>query len=204
MTRDAALAFFRAVTILGDSTVLLPATAALALILFATGARRNAVAFAAAAALCVGGTIVAKIGFMACSPAGAAAHSPSGHAALSTFYYFSLGLVATTLDPPALRRALIALCCALAPLVALSRIALHAHTPTETLIGALVGGAAALLFRRFARWDAPLRKRYAALGLLSLGLPYLFFEGHSTMEEPLESLGRFIAPWLGCAGNIDE
>jgi membrane-associated phospholipid phosphatase len=74
--------------------------------------------------------------------------SPSGHAAISTFFYAAVGYLAATLYPSlfsipfALGLWLIIL------LIAVSRFAVAGHTRLETLMGFLVGLAAFEFFRR--------------------------------------------------------
>ena len=70
---------------LGDSALLLPASALLLVHSWATGERRAALAWGAALALCIGLTLVSKIGFRACSAAALPTldiRSPSSHTAL--------------------------------------------------------------------------------------------------------------------------
>jgi hypothetical protein len=199
MTDNAIRAAFAAVTILGDSAVVLPAAAALSLSLWTAGARRSAVAYAGGLAACVGATIFAKVGFMACTLHGAEVHSPSGHASLAVFYYTTLGMIALRLRRPMPGRLLAAGAFALAPLIVASRVAISAHTPLEALIGASVGAGAAFAFSRLRGGDEKFEPRYAAVGLMALAAVALFFRPHATAEGPLEWIAGRLAPMFGCA-----
>ena len=193
------LLFFKAVTVLGDSAVLFPASIGLATLLWASGARRSALAFAGALCFCVGTTIVAKLGFMVCGVQGPdTIYSPSGHASMSTFFYASLGFVAAT----TMRRApgwLYALASLLLiGVIAASRVALEVHSVKEAALGVLIGGSSFGLFARFAAPAGAIDSRAGAL-LVGAPLAAFFIVGATiNIEDPLAAIAAKVAQLTGC------
>jgi membrane-associated phospholipid phosphatase len=197
---DAASAFFRFVTKFGDSGFLLPASALLCFGFFATGSRRNAVAFAAAFAACVSATALTKILFMACGghAISATIHSPSGHASLSAMFFLSLGFIATGERNQIWGRILAALCITFVALIAASRVFLGAHTAAETLAGALIGLASFETFRRYSQPCAPIPPQVLLIAAGSLVLVYAILGASIRVEEPLERVAAWLALRFGC------
>ncbi|HEY0834341.1 MAG TPA: hypothetical protein VGE72_10580, partial [Azospirillum sp.] len=87
---------YEAVSALGDSTLLLPLSAATAVLLWVRRSPAMALAWAAPLALCLAGLMGLKVLGHACEPQvlGAPVVSPSGHAAFGAAFYGSLGLMA--------------------------------------------------------------------------------------------------------------
>src|ERR1019366_9156304 len=83
------------VTNLGDLAVLLPASLGLIAFLAWIGAREDATAYAAAAAVCLLAALLAKLGFAACGARYSAlgVESPSGHVAFSATFYGCLAVL---------------------------------------------------------------------------------------------------------------
>lgn len=72
---------------------------------------------------------------------------PSGHSVFAGVFYTTIAILVSRLIPgtrPWLRRVAIALCAGLAVSIALSRVWLGVHYPTDVLAGLLVGSATAL------------------------------------------------------------
>lgn len=196
---DAEFLFFRAVTILGDSGFLLPASAGLFALLWASGNRRAALGFAGALSLCVWATVAAKLGFLACAAAnGAAVRSPSGHASLSAMFFSSVGLVALRTTPAWLGRAFFTLCLVLVAMIAGSRVVLYAHTVAETLIGISIGAACFVLFWRFFPSRMRLDWRGSAIVLVLFYIVYLLLDRRLFIEDRLASLAHWIQGLVGC------
>ncbi len=136
------------ITDFGDSAVTLSLATVVLGYLLAVRWFRGALGWGLAIAVCGLAMVLLKIGFLACSalPLQTALRSPSGHAAMSAVVYGGLaGLVASQC-----RREWLALPYAVAHLlvmaVALSRIALLAHSPQEVMVGLGVGAVCATLF----------------------------------------------------------
>ena len=168
----------QAVTDFADLAVVLPLAlsvlAWLALSGWAYGARAWLVAFAAVLAM----TGLLKLAFMGCAPSGSPIASPSGHTASSSFVYG--GIASLALRAHWTKAAAIGI--AVAALVGLSRVAVHAHSVGEAVLGGAVGVAALALFARWAG-PAPLGLRPARLFLAGLPL-MLLLHGTRLNAEP--------------------
>jgi membrane-associated phospholipid phosphatase len=142
------LALIRFVTDLADQTVILPLITAVLLLLIAVGELRAAAWWAAAMALSLGGTLIAKLVFIPCGhllPA-LAVQSPSGHTAAAAAAYSGLMMLAAQATrAPGGRYVALGLGAVIVALVAVSRVMLHAHTVEETLVGAAIGAVAPLM-----------------------------------------------------------
>lgn len=190
--------FFEAITTLGDSGFILPAAGALFVALLAAEDRRTALAFAAAVTACAVLTVATKIGFMIYGgfPGRALVHSPSGHASMATIFFSSLGLVAARSKDAGSGRAGAAICAILIALIALSRVALDAHTWAETLIGLGVGLVSFAVFRHFAAARSPIHRRTLAIFVIAVLALYLAFGASVSVEEPLEDIADRIGRML--------
>ncbi len=177
------------VTDFGDSAVTVP------LALFCTAylllARRHRAALALA--LTSGGAalviLLLKLALQSCLPerGGAPLTSPSGHAALSAAVYGGLALL---LSQGSARRPLLALTALLVAGIAVSRLALEAHTPPEILLGLAVGGGFSLLMARLIRGEPafrPQRRPLLALTALTLLAPYGL---RSPAEQAIRQIAR--------------
>lgn len=142
-----------AITAFGDPGFILAASGGLAAALLAAGDRRTAVALFVAIAASATIIAFAKIGFMAFG----APHlySPSGHAALATTFFFSLGATLNKTRGPARSKTrgpawLGASCAIFALLIAASRVLIGVHSPAEAAIGVAIGFCAFVVFHRLA------------------------------------------------------
>lgn len=190
--------FFAAVTALGDSGFVFPASAGLCVALLSSGDRRTALAFAAAVATCAALTVAAKIAFMIYggSPGAAAVHSPSGHASMATAFFSSLGLIAARSNGAGPGRVGAAICALLVVLIAVSRVTLRAHTWAETVVGVAIGLASFALFWRFAAKRPPIDGRMLAVFFVLVLALYAAFGVSVTVEEPLEHIAARLGRML--------
>ena len=146
MTRLAATGWIgstmQALTDFADLAVVLPVALCVGLWLavsgWADGARYWLVAFGAVLAV----TALLKLGFLGCAPADSPVSSPSGHTASASFVYGGIA----TLALRAGWRSSAVLGIAAAVLVGVSRVAVHAHSGAEAILGGAVGVAALVLF----------------------------------------------------------
>ena len=136
------------ITDFGDSAVILPLSAAVMLCLVWGRWFSAALRWGLAVGGCGIVMVALKIGFLACAAQSfqGLLHSPSGHAAMSATVYGALaGLVAARC-----RREWVVLPYAVAHLlimaIALSRIAVLAHSPLEVMVGLGVGTLFATAF----------------------------------------------------------
>jgi membrane-associated phospholipid phosphatase len=180
---------------LGHVALLGPLSLAVILYLVAIGARRDALAFAAALAVCLVATLAAKLLFDVCDSRIANVESPSGHESYSAIVYGGIALLVATGRPARQQMAIYAATALLILLIGIGRVASRAHTPQEVVLGLLIGIAAAFLFRRL-RGDAhSIAVPWRALALLSpfalaLAFGALVFLRHWTPEDFLATLGR--------------
>lgn len=178
-----------------DQAVMLPVSLAVSLALALGGWRRGAVAWA----LAVLGTLLAvaltKLVVVATSGI-VPLHglkSPSGHVASAAVVYG--GLVALLLPEPArgARHPFVALLLAamFATVFASTRLALHVHTRSDVLAGALLGMAGALALARLAG-PRPSRLTRAAPVLAAVAMALLFHGRHLHAEEQIDRFARLV------------
>jgi hypothetical protein len=170
-------ALIRFATGLADQAVILPLVFAVLALLLAVGEWRAATWWAAAMALSLGGTLVAKIVFIPCGHLlpELAVQSPSGHAASAGAAYSGLMMLAAQATrAPGSRLVALGLGAVIVTLVAVSRVLLHAHTLEEALVGAALGAMAPVMlaFPRplFVRGEVSRRRWLLALPLLVVPL----------------------------------
>lgn len=155
------LIFWFWISRLGESPILLPIAVALALVLMAFDAHRVVRAWGAAFLVALLATSVSKIAFLGWGIGSAALDFTgfSGHAMLSAAIYPVLGHVfARRRHPTAWWGAALGLI--LAALIATSRVVIHAHSLSESVLGFMLGcavSAFAMGFRapahlRIPRW----------------------------------------------------
>jgi membrane-associated phospholipid phosphatase len=186
-----------------DLGVVAPLAVAVALALALAGWTRGAIAWALVVPATLGAMLVAKLFLAACGsffplPG---LHSPSGHTASAAAVYG--GLLAMLLARPrpgGQGRTLIALLLAggFAALTGASRLALHLHSRSDVLAGALigVGGAVALVWLAGPR---PARLRLAVPVAAALAAVVLFHGAHLHAEEHIDRFARLIFPFSLCA-----
>jgi membrane-associated phospholipid phosphatase len=138
-----------AITAFGDSAVLLPTIAWTAVCLMLPPARRrDAVRWLLAAVVCGGGVMLSKLLFMAWGirPPGLDYTGLSGHTALAILVWPSLAGLLTRDLPGHQRWSAIALGAFVGVAVAVSRLALKFHSPSEVWLGAVYGTAVVVWF----------------------------------------------------------
>jgi len=138
-----------AITALGDSAVLLPTIAWMAIcLLLPPPCRRDAVRWLLAAVLCGGGVMLSKLLFMAWGirPPGLDYTGLSGHTALAILVWPSLAALLTRSRPRYQRMLAIAVGALIGFAVAVSRLALRFHSPSEVWLGGIFGTAVAVWF----------------------------------------------------------
>jgi hypothetical protein len=136
------------ITDLADQAVILPLVLAVLALLMALGEARAALWWAVAIAAALGGVLIAKIVFIPCGHLLPVLdiRSPSGHTASAAAAYGGLLVLAgQAMSAPVRRYAALGLGALVVAAVALTRIALHAHTVPETLLGAAIGATAPLM-----------------------------------------------------------
>ena len=129
-------------TALGDSAVLLPLAGLLALwLLLAAPTRRAGLSWLLVLLLCAGGVAASKLAYMGWQlyPPGLNFVGLSGHAALSFLVWPALVWVLGARLRMHWRIGLLTLALLLAAAIAVSRLAVNAHTPSETVLGAAWG-----------------------------------------------------------------
>jgi membrane-associated phospholipid phosphatase len=176
----------QAITSMGESGLLLPASFCVFGYLLYKGAYSVALIWASVLVVGLGTMLVAKLGFHACGAEIGLPdiRSPSGHTAFGAIF-FGCGSLLSSFGRPLWQRVVL-LCgaAALILLIALSRVALHAHTPEEVVSGLMIGGACVAFFAwAHARAKPPeVRLRPVVVGFTVL---VVLLNGHSLNAEPV-------------------
>ncbi|MBN9561482.1 MAG: phosphatase PAP2 family protein [Alphaproteobacteria bacterium] len=174
-----------------DQAVLLPVAAGVAIVLVLLGWLRGAMAWTVA----VCGTLAVMLGlkmlFTVCGPAVPEfdIRTPSGHVAAAAVIYG--GLAALFGLRPAMT---ILLSIGVALLVAVSRVTLEAHTPSEAFVGGLVGCAGAATVAILAGPKPP-GMRHAPLIAVPLLLVVLLHGVHLHAEPTIGRLAHLLDTW---------
>ncbi|MHB8405687.1 MAG: phosphatase PAP2 family protein [Gammaproteobacteria bacterium] len=158
-------------TALGDSAVLLPCALLIAVWLLALPAtRRSGWLWLLVVLLDAGVVAVSKILYMGWGlhPPGLDFIGLSGHSALAFLVWPVVGMLVVSGARTRLRILLVTLGALLALAVTVSRVLLHAHTPSEALLGGLWGALLAALFFWATRRARHLTgaRRWIALSLI--------------------------------------
>jgi membrane-associated phospholipid phosphatase len=192
------------VTSFGDAAAILPAALVLAVIVWRFQSR--AAAFWLLGSLMGCGAVVAvlKLVFGACAAAwGTSIVSPSGHASMSLAFYGALAVIARRQVSRAHAALLLGAIALLIAAVAVSRVAIGVHSPSEVAVGLSVGAVALAVFAlRYAR--VPPR---AMSYVLLLGLPTLTVLAMTGQHLDLESSMRRASSSLGgryCGGGPEH
>jgi membrane-associated phospholipid phosphatase len=176
----------------GDSAVLLPLSAVVLIWLLAT--RSIGAAIWWIGVLVVFGAVIGglKMLFFACPPA-VDVRSPSGHTGFSMLVYGGIAAIIAVERRSAWSRAAIMLATvALVVGIAISRITLHMHSRTETLIGFLIGAAAVAVFVFGYRRTTTNRRLMGPL-LFAVVLTAAIFHGaRLNAETNLHTLGGWL------------
>jgi membrane-associated phospholipid phosphatase len=174
----------------GDSAVLLPLALFLIVVLWRYQSWPAAVSLIQALGICLATLVMLKVAFIVC---GASWHagigSPSGHAGMSAMIYGALGVVAARQTSWWQRPVIFLAVWLLVAGIAMSRVALGAHSYAEVVIGVLAG-VAALAYFLFRYLRLPDRKMNWALIATTLCAGLLVLHG---IHAPLEQLIRHLA-----------
>jgi membrane-associated phospholipid phosphatase len=188
------------VTDFGDSAVTVPLALLTLVFLVSAGQQRLALGWI----LTIGGCAVAigilKLIFGACGPLLPIAPitSPSGHTAMSAAVYGSLALLLGGRLSPRGRAALNIVAWLMIVGIALSRVALHEHTPAEIAIGLIVGAGAIAISRAILGREEPPVLPLGWLVLSGVGAIALMHGTRWAIEPSLHRLAgslRLMLPW---------
>jgi hypothetical protein len=142
-------------TAFGDVELIAPAVCGIATAFWLAREKRNATSFLGVFLLCLLLVVIAKIMLMILW-SGGPLRSPSGHAAISAFFYGSLALMLLASSRAWIARALATACGALVLLITVSRFEIGGHSRTEAVLGLGFGAVCAFVFRRrFTRLKHP-------------------------------------------------
>jgi len=189
------------VTSFGGQAVILPILLLVTLILLVSGQRRAAFWWAFSVVLVLGLVLVAKIAFIPCGGylPGLDLRSPSGHAGASMAVYGGLAvLVARLARTQAL--AGLALFCGfgVALAIAVTRVVLGAHTPSETVLGGAIGLLApVLLASRQDLFVRPVRLKWIWLLVAPVIVVALLHGVELGAESVIEHVARQLNAVLG-------
>lgn len=180
---------FALITDLGDSALLLPASAFLLAYCLYRGSRTEAAVWATTLVICGAMTLFLKVGLRACGTENQLIniHNPSGHASLCTTFYICSSMMITTEKEKRTRAAVLAASATLALVIAASRFVMQMHSASEVALGLLIGVASVAWFscwnagRRVALPWQPLVGAVILLALLTHGL-------HLGVEKIVEQL----------------
>ena len=195
----------RAIATLGDSALLLPASALLLLYMLALRQGRLALAFGLALGLAGAATIALKLAFHACGHAlpGPEVMSPSGHVSFSTIFYGALAAMLAAGRPRATQRLIAAGTALLILLIGASRVRTQAHTVAEVAIGLAIGlSALAIFWRLHARIGRPgLPPLPLAIGFAAALL--LLGGAHFSLEGRIGRIARDLTTTFDVCDDID-
>jgi membrane-associated phospholipid phosphatase len=190
------------ITDLGDSALIVPASATMVAYLLYLRSMTTAAAWITALALCAVLTLVAKIGFHACGAAVPFLHmqSPSGHTSLSTTFYGACAVMIARDKSGGQRVAVLVAGVAVVLAIAASRVILRHHTATEVFTGLAIGlcSIAWFVYRTVGQPSLILRWRPV---LVMIGIVALLSYGeHWDFESIIEHIaGIFRSSVPGCA-----
>ena len=182
----------RFLTDFGDSAVLLPLSLVVLVWLLATRSVNAAIWWVGV--LVVFGAVIGglKMLFFACPPA-VDVRSPSGHTGFSMLVYGSIAAIIAVQRQSAWSRGAIMLSAVVLVVgIAISRVTLHMHSRTETLIGFLIGAAAVAVFI-FGYQRTTTSRRMMAPLLFAVVLTAAIFHGaRLNAETNLHTLGGWL------------
>src|SRR5580658_411809 len=176
-----------ALTDFGDAALLLPLSLAMALWLLARRPLTAAIGWLAALGLCMGGTALLKIYFLAC-PLGDFA-SPSGHVSFSVLVYGGFAVILGAEASMTRRFLVIAAAAGLIIAIALSRLFLGAHSPAEAAGGLAIGAGSLIPFARAYLRSPPASVPLRALVLATILLVAVFHGRQLHAEALFRAIG---------------
>jgi membrane-associated phospholipid phosphatase len=182
----------RFLTDFGDSAVLLPLSLVVLVWLLATRSVNAAIWWVGV--LAVFGAVIGglKMLFFACPPA-VDVRSPSGHTGFSMLVYGSIAAIIAIQRQSAWTRAAIMLSAIVLVIgIAMSRVILHMHSPTETVIGFVIGMAAVGVFFLGHQRATPNRRLTAPLLFAVVLTAGVFHGARLNAETNLHALGGWL------------
>jgi membrane-associated phospholipid phosphatase len=182
------------VTDLGDSTLLIPASALVVAYLLYLRATKSVALWVVTLGLCAALTVAAKIGLTACG-AGVPLldlRSPSGHTSLSTTFYMCSALMISADKGRWTRLSLLSGTVALIAAIAVSRVMLHAHTFSEVATGFLIGICCVTWFGARYLGHPPLALRWQPFVIAVCLLAVLVHGWHLNFESLFADLAHLL------------
>jgi membrane-associated phospholipid phosphatase len=188
------LTFFRSVTDLGDSALLVPASLLLLAYLLYLGKRRLALVWMATVALCASLTLMVKIAFPVLGadlPFPDMLH-PSGHASFGTTFYLCAALMLAGDREGWRRTAILVAAVVLAAAIAISRVIVQAHSVSEVIFGLAIGSVCVGWFSlRYFAGQKPRLGWEPLLGML-LALAVVTHGWHLDLEGLVRHLSTMV------------
>jgi membrane-associated phospholipid phosphatase len=176
------------ITDFADQAVLLPLALCVAAWLVFSGCRLAARLWLLSLVAVLAAMVVLKLVVLGCISGTSALTSPSGHTATAVFVFGGIAALALRLRLAATLLAGLAL----AILFGISRVAVHAHSVLDVVVGGGVGLAVLAAFSWLAR-RTPLRASPSRLLMVCVPVLLLLHGVHLNMEPHLRLAGR----WLG-------
>ena len=171
-----------------DLAVVLPLAACVAIWLSVSGWGRGAALWAAMFGMLLVLILALKLAFLGCAPAGSPVSSPSGHTASATFVFGGIAVFILRGS----RSAGISTAVFLAALFGYSRVALHAHSLPEVILGGMAG---LMVLGLFLRLSGPIPSGLPARRLILASLPVILVLHGARLN--LEPRVRGAAHWFG-------
>lgn len=192
-------AFLWDVTAFGDVELVAPLVCGVAVALWLAGQRKDAKIFFGMFLVCLAAIVAAKLILMV-AWRGGPLRSPSGHSAISAYFYGSVAFLLLASSRALLARAAAVASGALALAIAISRFEIGGHSRSETLVGFAIGAACAFaLSRRVTRVGWPgfgAAALACAAGIVVTGaLHWLLAPGYVD-EETIWGLARWLRGFL--------
>jgi membrane-associated phospholipid phosphatase len=187
-----------ALSAIGDTALLAPASLALLFYLAALRRWAEARAFVACLAFGLGATLLSKLVFKACG-AGIESvdiNSPSGHASFATLFYGSLALLMTRGRPAWVAWPIRAVAALLVVAIGASRIRIGVHSAEEVVLGWLIGAGGLAVFSLLQRGSE--RRALSPWPLAAgLALAILLVDGRQfTAEHYIGRVARYASASL--------
>jgi membrane-associated phospholipid phosphatase len=185
--------FWNYVTDFGDTAITLPLSVLMICFLFFLGERRAGIGLALALAACGIAIALVKLVLQSCGHPLLSIDlvNPSGHAALSTMVFGSLGFLLSHGSTAERRWIFTTSSLTIILAIAVSRLALAFHSPAEVLAGVALGLVALIIFCYAAR-SLPARREFLWLGLFALVVIGLIHGSRWPIEEVIQSLVHLI------------
>ncbi|MCX5497217.1 phosphatase PAP2 family protein [Kaistia dalseonensis] len=195
------IGFYGIITGFGGQGVILPVVLLVAVTLLLAGQRRAALWWTLSIVTVLALMLIAKLGFIPCGRywPQLRLRSPSGHAASAVAVFGGLAVIFARLAAGRMQQiAILGAGFVLALMIAFSRIALGAHTPSEVLFGCVIGlGAPLVLWSRKDLLQRPLRLRWIWLIVGPIVLLLLLRNADLGAEERIDAIAYWIVANTG-------